>query len=63
MLARCPSCSADAVEYDSEAGATACSECGFAVSANHELFSEVDRNAEGQQYGGFVSATGRVAGK
>ena len=63
MGTRCPNCSADAVEYDSEAGAAACSQCGFTVSADHELCSEVERNAEGQQYGGFVSATGRVAGE
>ena len=61
MGTTCPHCNADLAEYDSEAGA--CQSCGLQVSIEQELCFEVGRNDEGQQYGTFVSASGRVAGK
>ena len=61
MQAACPHCGADLAEYDSEAGA--CQSCGLQVVVEQELYFEVGRNDEGQQYGTFVSASGRVAGK
>ena len=62
MGSSCPHCSADSTEYDSEAGANFCQSCGLQISVE-ELCFQVERNVEGQQYGTFVSATGRVAGK
>lgn len=61
MVTSCPQCSAGLAEYDSEAGANFCQSCGFQVSVE-ELCSEVERNPDGQQYGTFVAANGRVAG-
>lgn len=61
MEAACHHCGADLAEYDSEAGA--CQSCGLQVVIEQELCCEVGRNDEGQQYGTFVSASGRVAGK
>lgn len=62
MGTSCPNCSADTGEYDSEAGANFCQSCGFQISVE-ELCSEVERNPDGQQYGTFVAANGRVAGE
>lgn len=60
MEAACPHCGADLAEYDSEAGA--CQSCGLQVVIEQELCFEIGWNDEGQQYGTFVSASGRVAG-
>ena len=61
MARLCKRC-CEIAEFASSTEGDVCTNCGKFESDGTEFTAEVERNAAGQQYGTFVSDTGRVAG-